>query len=243
MDLLLIVSGANAVHIFLSSGMARDLSKQYGRSINSLVLSNAAFVDCANSGTPSRTGEGITIGLLSNLTADKGFYEFLNIIREAKQRALPIRGVLAGPIARDNDRAALESLQDELGEYLDYRGPVYDGEKLRFLGDIDVFVFLTTYLNEAQPTVLFEAMANGIPVISYDRGAIRDQVRDGGHVFPQDVDGVSEALNVLRRYCEDPDALAADGRAARAGFENERRRGQTLVAKLFEAPPTEVDIR
>ena len=41
----------------------------------------------------------------------------------------------------------------ELAGALDYRGPVYDADKLRFYQDIDLFVFATTYANEAQPTV------------------------------------------------------------------------------------------
>jgi len=78
-----------------------------------------------------------------------------------------IRGVLAG----DADRAALESLKEELGEYLDYRGLCTTARKALFLRDIDVFVFFPTYLNETQPTMLFEPMAHGIPVISYDKGS------------------------------------------------------------------------
>ena len=106
MKLLLVWSGAEAVHICLSSGMAQDLANCYGQAINSLVLSNAAFVDLAASEPSSRQRKEMTIGLLSNLTADKGLYEFIKIIRIAKQRALPIRGVLAGPIVGHTDRIA-----------------------------------------------------------------------------------------------------------------------------------------
>lgn len=104
MKLLLVWSGAEAVHICLSSGMAQDLANCYGQAINSLVLSNAAFVDLAASEPSSRQRREMTIGLLSNLTADKGLYDFIEIIRVAKQRALPIRGVLAGPIVGHTDR-------------------------------------------------------------------------------------------------------------------------------------------
>ncbi|SDT59527.1 glycosyltransferase family 4 protein [Bradyrhizobium canariense] len=240
MKLLLARSGAKAVHIFLSSGMAQDLANRYGQAINSLVVSNAAFVDAAALQAPSLKTREITIGLLSNLTADKGLYEFLQIVRVAKQRSLPIHGVLAGPVARNTDKIALEAAKLELGEYLDYRGPVYDGEKARFFKDVDVFVFLTSYLNEAQPTVLFEAMAQGIPVISYDRGCIRAQVAGGGHVFPEGGDIVSEVLKILEGYCQDPDCLATEKNAALSQFEDERRTSQERVASLFEATPEQV---
>ena len=234
MKLLLSCSGGGATHICLSSEMGQDLANCYGQAIHSVVLSNAAFVDPVASESSSRERKEITIGLLSNLTADKGLHKFIEIVRIARQRALPIRGVLAGPVAGEADRSALESMKEELGEYLDYRGPVYDEEKARFFKDIDVFVFLTTYLNEAQPTVIFEAMAHGIPVISYDRGCIRSQVADGGYVFAQGVNIISETLNVLERYRQNSDYLAAQGQAALSHFEDERRLSQDRINDLFE---------
>ncbi len=240
MRLLIAWSGPEAVHICLSSGMAEKFASRYGRTIRSLVLSNAAFVDSAQSELQSPKREEITVGLLSNLTADKGLHEFTKIIGIAKKRGLPIRGVLAGPVASDTDRNDLELVRKELGKYLDYRGPVYDEEKARFFRDIDVFIFFTTYPNEAQPTVLFEAMAHGIPVISYDRGCIRSQVADGGHVFPQAANIISEALNILEHYHEKPDVLRGQGRAALSHFKEEQLRGQERIANLFEAKPAEV---
>ena len=115
-------------------------------------------------------------------------YHFLEIIRSANRRGLPIRGVLAGPIVHAADRHFVHGLKEELGARLDYRGPVYGAEKVQFFRDIDVFVFPTSYENEAQPMVLFEAMAQGIPVLSCDRGCIRSQVAEGGEVFRQEVD-------------------------------------------------------
>jgi glycosyltransferase involved in cell wall biosynthesis len=239
MKLLLFCSGKKAVHLCLSSGMEQDLANCYGLGIHSLVLSNAAFVDPVAFESSSRERKEITIGLLSNLTADKGLHKFIEIVRIAKRRALPIRGVLAGPVAGEADRTALASMKEELGEYLDYRGPVHDEEKARFFRDIDVFVFLSTYLNEAQPTVIFEAMAHGIPVISYDRGCIRSQVADGGYVFAQGVNIISETLNVLERYYQNPGCLAAHGQAALSHFKDERRLGQDRIADLFEMRSTE----
>jgi glycosyltransferase involved in cell wall biosynthesis len=240
MKLLLAWSGAETVHICLSSGMSQNLASCYDRSINALVLSNAAFVDFATFESSPPTCKEITIGLLSNLTADKGLHEFTEIVRIARQRAMPIRGVLAGPIVADKDRAAVESLREELGECLDYRGPIYGDKKVRFFMDIDVFVFLTTYLNEAQPTVLFEAMAHGIPVISLDRGCIRSQVADGGYVLPQGADIISETLKVLERYCDEPGYLVAQRQAALSHFKVEKSRSQERIANLFEARPVEV---
>ena len=239
MNLLISWCGSDAVHICLCPAMAQALANRYRRDIRSIVLSNAAFVDAAASEVPAIRRKELRIGLLSNLTADKGLHEFLGIVRSARQRLLPIRAILAGPMVRDADKAAFQAAKQTLGDYLEYRGPVYNEEKARFFRDIDVFVFLTTYPNEAQPTVLFEAMANGIPVISYDRGCIRSQVGDGGYVFHQEVDIIAEALRVLERYCEQPECLAAERRAALSQFDRERRLGEERTARLFELTPTE----
>jgi glycosyltransferase involved in cell wall biosynthesis len=237
MNLLLAWSGADAVHICLSVEMAQDLANRYGRAIKTIVLSNAAFVDASAFEPSPRKRRELTIGLLSNLTADKGLYEFVEILRLARQRALPIRGLLAGPVASAADKTALETSREELGDYLDYLGPLYDSAKAEFFKDIDVFVFLTTYLNEAQPTVLFEAMANGVPVISCDRGCITSQVASGGCVFPQGADVVSEALNVLEGFQQDPDLLVSQKRAALNHFSDEQHRALEQVASLFETTP------
>jgi glycosyltransferase involved in cell wall biosynthesis len=241
MSIFLACAGPKAIHIFLSPDMARSLADRYGRTLRSLVVSNAAFVDPGVQKEHSSGHRELVIGLLSNLTADKGLHEFIAILRLAKQRGLPVRGVLAGPAARDADKDMLEGAREEFSDRLDYRGPIYGSEKVRFFEDVDVFVFLTTYLNEAQPTVLFEAMASGLPVISYDRGCIRSQVADGGYVFPQGTDdAISTTVDILERYCRDPGILAEQGRAALHQFGDERRRGQLQTAELFESEPIDV---
>jgi glycosyltransferase involved in cell wall biosynthesis len=241
MRLLLAWSGSNAVHICLCHTMAQDLSRRYRRPIRALILSNAAFVESGPLVTKLSSREHLVIGLLSNLTSEKGLYEFLAIIRAAKQRGLAIRGVLGGPIILDKDKVLVDSTREDVGEYLDYRGPIYGEEKSRFFGDIDVFIFLTTYLNEAQPTVLFEAMAYGKPVITYDRGCIATQVASSGAVLSQGADFISETLKLLMEYCNGTDALAKQEQAAVLQFEDERRQGQNLVAKLFDSDPVRVD--
>lgn len=236
MRLVLAWSADKAIHICLCRGMAQSLASRYNRPIQSLILSNAAFVDLEPSGRSFLQGQVLVIGLLSNLTSDKGLYEFLEIVRLASRQKLPIRAVLAGPVKSEGDRSLLETTKAEVGEYLDYRGSVYGEEKSRFFTDIDVFVFLTTYPNEAQPTVLFEAMSRGIPVISYDRGCIRSQVADAGLVLAQGSDAVSSTMSALMKYRNSPDYLIEQKRAAIDHFEKEQQHGRDLVAKLFDTP-------
>ena len=241
MGLLLAAAGPQATQICLSDGMARDLASRYRRQIRAVILSNAAFIDPPAAEVQRESGADLTIGLLSNLTQDKGLHTFIEILRLAKGQGLTIRGVLAGPIPSDNDQAFLKSLEKEVAGRLDYRGPVYGAEKTRFFQDVDVFVFPTTYLNEAQPTVLFEAMAFGVPVISFDRGCIREQVDDAGIVFDQGEDFVERALHELARYRQDPTRLSAHKSAALVRYKDERRAGLAATLALFKTPPVDSD--
>ncbi len=229
------VCGPAAVSIFLSRGMAGDFAARYGRQTHSLVLPNAIFVPAPPLGEAAVCRE-ITIGLLGNLAAEKGLHHFLEVLRLAREAGLPLCGVLAGPVAADADRTFLASLAEELAGRLDYRGPVYDAEKARFFADIDVLVFATN-LDEAQPTVIFEAFAAGSPVIVYDRGAIREQVGEAGFVIAQGADFTAGALAALKRYQAEPALLEAHRLAARRRYLDDQSQGEAQIARLFQETP------
>ncbi|MCK1353554.1 glycosyltransferase family 4 protein [Bradyrhizobium sp. CW7] len=184
MRLILRVGGIQIRHVFLCSTMLDRFEAQYGKVQDSRIVSNAAFVEsgAAPKGVPS-FGH-LRIGLLSNLTREKGLYTFIDLLRRLKQSHAEVQGLLAGPIANEEDKANVAAAEAELGGTLQYVGPVYGEAKDRFYGDIDVFVFPTQYANEAQPTVLFEARAAGNRVIAYDRGCIGSQVGNSGLAIP-----------------------------------------------------------
>jgi glycosyltransferase involved in cell wall biosynthesis len=89
-----------------------------------------------------------------------------------------------------------------LGEFagaLDYRGRVLGDDKAKFYRDIDVFVFPTTYANEAQPIVVFEAKAAGKDVIAYDRACIRKQLDETDLLIPVDGEFTNMAIGWQQR--------------------------------------------
>jgi glycosyltransferase involved in cell wall biosynthesis len=118
----------------------------------------------------------LTIGLLSNLSPTRGCTSSSPCSARRVAQGLSLRAILAGPAADIGDRAAIDAAVTEFTGALEYRGPVEDEDKARFYDDIDVFVFPTTYVNEAQPIVLFEAKASGNAIIAYDRGCIHGQL-------------------------------------------------------------------
>src|SRR4029077_6117789 len=73
---------------------------------------------------------------------------------------------------------------------------------------VDVFVFPTNYVNEAEPLVLYEAMRQGVHVIACDRGAIAEMLRNGaGFAFSRERMGESAAAQIAK-FNDDRHALA-----------------------------------
>lgn len=235
MALLLAAMGPRATHLFLCDAMAKRFSQRYGRNVNHIILSNSAFVSipAALSVTPL-AGRPLVIGLLSNLNEEKGLGTFLDVLRGALAQNMDVRAVLAGPAASEADHNRIARAVQEFGGRLDYRGAVYGDEKTRFLRSIDVFVFPTRYVNEAQPTVIFEAMAHGVPTLSYDRGCICGQIGDLGLTIKTNEEFISPTLEWLKRQLSEPkmfDRLRYDTQAA---FARDHATVRKSLSNLFD---------
>ncbi|MEY9762072.1 glycosyltransferase involved in cell wall biosynthesis [Bradyrhizobium ottawaense] len=180
MQLILWIGRAHTEHIFLCETMQSRFSDRYGKLAAARIISNAAFVPPSSNKIARSSSGPLRIGLLSNLTREKGLHTFLELIAQARSCHPEIVGVLAGPMAANEDIARVEIAKKELGTSLEYLGPLFGKAKEDFYNDIDLFVFPTEYANEAQPTVLFEAQAAGNRIVSFNRGCISDQLREHG---------------------------------------------------------------
>lgn len=117
-------------------------------------------------------------------------------------------------------------------------GAVTGDDKRRFLEKADVLAVPSLELpdgrTEGTPTVLFEGMASGLPVVASRTGGIPDAVRDGSTgllVRPGDAEDLARALVRLR------DDLELRGRLARGASEEAVRHdwsrvGPTLATLL-----------
>ncbi len=180
MRLLIKWGGDYLTHIFLCEVMRSRYQQVYGYG-KFLCFRNTVFLNITQDLKISDTqnnNKPLVIGLLSNLSPEKGLLDFIDILKQAKAKNLSIKGILAGPAVSDNDNAYIIDAQKILGDTLEYRGAVYGKDKHQFFCDIDVFVFPTRYATEAQPNVLFEAMSHGLPIISFNRGGIASQISD-----------------------------------------------------------------
>jgi glycosyltransferase involved in cell wall biosynthesis len=243
---LLQIAGPSALHIVLSHGMATRLKNLY-RVKKVVAVSNAVFFSPETQlSSSSSTGRLATLGFLSNIAPEKGIFEFLDLASAILDAGLPLRAKLAGPFQdEDTEREVRERLSTLPN--VEYVGPQYGDAKQAFFLSIDVLVFPTRYVNEAEPLTIHEAMARGVPVIAYSRGAINEIVcPECGNVIDHTGPFVPAALNTIKRWLSDPVAFEATSLAAARRFMELRRenmaRWQDVIAELLDGaggPPRE----
>lgn len=227
-------AGVAATHVFLCESMAQRFMRQYACVRPHLVVSNAGHARPPETELrlPRKSPGRFAVGLLSNLCAEKGLYDFIDCVRRATQRGLNLEGILAGPLITLRDQAAVENAQRELAGRLSYVGPVYGDAKDEFFRSIDVFLFPTRYAVEAQPNVLFEALSYGVPVISNGRGCVASDIqRPSGYVVDQESDFASEALAIIERWLSDPNE-----------FDRARSHALTYMREMYEKGQRDLDM-
>lgn len=242
MALLTRIAGPECRHILLCPTMLSRFQALYPLARRGAVLSNAIFTPPAAEPAPRHPGTGaLRLGHLSNLCVDKGLDTLFSLLRALLDEGIPARLVLAGPGLGRLDEAMIAAGLYEFGDAVEYLGPIDGAEKEAFYRAIDVFVFPTRYRNEAQPLVVFEALAAGVPALSFARGCIAGDLGLGlaGRTVPVGEDFVQAALPTLRAWAADRAALhrAADAALARARAAHEQsREGLERVVALLTGP-------
>ena len=240
MALLTRVAGPECRHILLCPAMLTRFQTLYPTARRGVVLSNAIFSTPAGEPAPLRRRTGaLRLGHLSNLCADKGLDTLFSLLRALLDEGVPAKLVLAGPGLGRMDNAMIAAGLYEFGDAVEYLGPIDGADKEAFYRAIDVFVFPTRYRNEAQPLVVFEALAAGVPALSFARGCIAGDLGAAGRAVPVGEDFVQAALPTLRTWAADRAALhrAADAALARARAAHEQsREGLERVVAMLIGP-------
>jgi glycosyltransferase involved in cell wall biosynthesis len=216
--LLVFVAGLDATHITQSDGMAAKLRRTYHKAKRVVVISNAALL-LEEAGSSVIHHQALAkIGFLGNISAEKGVLEFLAVAEMMEAIDKSVRAVLAGPFQDSKIERLVRERLTGLGS-VDYVGPKYGQDKVAFFREIDVLLFPTSYMNEAEPLTIHEAMMHGVPVIAYGRGAIGEIVSSVcGLVIDPGQDFVNHAVAQLQVWKESPKALQQVSRAARERF-------------------------
>jgi len=194
--LLLWLAGENALHIVLCKAMGLLLQEQYGRRYSTRMLSNLALFSADSK--PRSAPRLQKVGFLGNITREKGGETLIRLARAIREKGLPLEVCLAGPCPDPQLQGQLLAACDE--KILEWRGAVHGMEKSNFWQELDVFIFPTRYENEAEPLVVWEALAVSLPIITFRRGCIADQLGNTAILLNPETDFVSAALEILENW-------------------------------------------
>lgn len=211
-------------HLVLCNGMKKMLTASYGAHPDHVhVLSNVNFVDTVANISPQRVSGSTTIGFLSNISEEKGIADFLKL--SDRLRDLPVLFEIAGPIA-DERYSWISDLGRQPEKRVRWIGPMDERGKAEFLSRIDILVFPTRYRHEAEPLVIYEAMASGVAVVAYDRGCIREMI-DAPHLIAGSFDELEAATRSLAAKLPDRAKISEIYQRRR-----ERSRGQMSIMEM-----------
>lgn len=205
-------------HIVLGTRMGDLLCRVYAVPLGHVaVLSNAAFLDQVRQHSRTHSVE-MTVGFLSNITPEKGIFDFFDLARVFHQSGARVQFVIAGPVASDI-QARFNARLRELPN-VRHLGALYGDAKTAFFSSLDVLAFPTRYANEAEPVTIHEALRAGVPVIANDRGCIGSLLDDScGRVVTDADDFVTAATSWLKKLAASDDALQKYKQAAILRFE------------------------
>ncbi len=210
-SLLLRLAPKDHVHVVLCRDMGRKLSSRYRMDLDCVHVSNLCFFPPDAHAAKPRSALR-KIGFLSNISRDKGIDRFLDV---AERFVGDLEFHVAGPFADDATRIYVEQRFQRLPN-VTCHGPLFGTQKQAFYDAIDLFVFLSRYSNEAEPLVIYEALAAGLPVVATARGCLCEMVDPAGAVLiDRNGDDLETVVRRVREWTETPAAYAMACAASR----------------------------
>ncbi|WP_114187723.1 glycosyltransferase family 4 protein [Microvirga aerophila] len=214
MAALVFAGGAQQTHVVLSAGMGQRLKQFYGATLHCTPISNIAFLRMAPVGP--RSPQLRSIGFMSNLILTKGVDRFLDLADELAYDGISVH--IAGPFPSEHMREYVLGRIRSMPHVI-YHGPVYGEQKADFLRQVDLFVFLSRYFNEAEPLVLYEAMREGLPIVSTARGCIPDMLDSTMSVLvDKEAASLEKLVSAIRYWRDEPTKFAEMSASASARY-------------------------
>jgi glycosyltransferase involved in cell wall biosynthesis len=232
--ILMNLAGSGAVHIVLCDDMANRLATLYRSAGETVVISNATNTERPTTLSTARR-QLRSIGFIGFLSRAKGVLEFLDVAERICRSHPDLRALLAGPIA---DPSLQPILTERLRKapWVDYVGPVYGDDKSRFFNQVDVLVFPTRYINEADPRVVIEALAHGTAVVALNRGCVNATLSGGGGAcIPDSQDFVQATTDLLGGWLADAAAFSAVSLRALENYRTLRERYDGRLRLVLDA--------
>jgi glycosyltransferase involved in cell wall biosynthesis len=200
----------NSYHIFLCNSMKGAFLEVYGSEFEgrTFTVGNAWCLNPTRVSIDSdqKNATEICLGHLSNLCQEKGLHTVVSIFEKLVQKGKLVKLHLAGP-ASDSDKVFIQSLIARYEHLVYWSGPVYELNKQKWYESIDVFLFPSRYINEAQPMVILEAMSYGCTVIATQRGCIPEMLVEGSGYAIAESEFEDVSVQFLERLIDDRDKL------------------------------------
>lgn len=229
--ILFFCSGKDACHIALCGLMAQKLKASYPSIRRVDVLSNSGLLSLSVGGARIRKSVGI-LGFLGNIEADKGIFEFLDVLSLLQKEGNDICAIIAGPFFNKATEALVMGKIAELGN-IQYVGAKYGAEKIEFFNSIDVLLYPTR--NDAEPLTVLESMSHGVPVLARSRGCLDEMVNaNAGVVIDFEKDYVLAAVSQLRLWRDCPDAFIEKSRGAADRYRQMQNTSTESLKNLFK---------
>lgn len=223
----------NMTNIFLSREMKQDFDNNYGDNFRSFVVQNHSMISIKNNTVKKFQPEKISIGFISNITIEKGALRSLDCLRHLLANGINATLIMAGPVTNLETKALLLKAKEELGGNLKILGPIHGPEKQSFFDEIDLLIFPSSYKYEAQPLVVLEAMAAGIPVIVSKYGYISEIAPDSSFVCEY-LDKFSDFVTIkIKKYISDENIYSADSVKCLNNFIIAKNESEAETTKLI----------
>lgn len=170
---------AKCAGVIVLGNNLKYLFEDYFKEENIFVVPNGA-----NYKLEIKKTEELTILYLANFLPSKSFDDVLKAVAILKEKEVTnFRLNAAG--AWDNEafkQKCTAIIEDNQLVNVELFSPQEGKAKMQLFADADVFVFCPK-MPEGHPWVVVEAMANSLPVIATDQGAIIESVLDGENGF------------------------------------------------------------
>ncbi|WP_159500662.1 glycosyltransferase [Microbacterium sp. 18062] len=189
----------------------------------------------------SGAGDVLRVAAVGRLVEKKGFAVLIAAAARLRDEGVRLTVDIAGGGELHEDLAARIAREDA-GDLVRLLGPRPQHEVAELLRTADVFVAPCLVAADGNadglPTVLLEAMATGLPVISTDVTGIPEVVRDGDTGVlcrPGDVDALVDALRAFARGATDGERMARRARRLVEERFDSRRQASRLAALTADA--------
>lgn len=231
--ILCMIAGSKCTHITLSEGMSTKLMSKYYLIKDTRVVSNSAFIDSQELNNNVLV-DNLKVGFLSNISFDKGIKLFFDAIEKLISEGISVNVKIAGPF---EDKKVEKFVLNKLKKHsnIEYLGPIYEENKKSFFNDINILMFPTQYKNEAEPLTIHECFSYGIPVISLNRGCIREIMSDFPYLCISHGSKFSiDSFKIIKRNFLSVDSLKKVSNEVKLSFHSQKTHAKENLENLIQ---------